>query len=136
MPILILPYRSLTNCIRKDRPAARRIPYSYQKVPDKLLFVNLGVLNTILTLSPFHNYCTSTLQHFEIGFFGFARANAYVERALAFAIGVFCGRIKSLKKLDMRSIQTRPNAIQIIAIYLTNISKNVLHRFVYSQFAI
>lgn len=38
-----------------------------------------------------------------------------------------------LKIVDMLSIQTRPNAIQFLAMHRTNISPNVLQRLVYSQ---
>lgn len=63
--------------------------------------------------------------------FGFARDIAYVARALAFVACVFVIESSLLKIVGMHTIQTRPNLIQIIAIQRTNISPNVLQRFVY-----
>ncbi|XP_065927500.1 uncharacterized protein [Magallana gigas] len=55
-----------------------------------------------------------------------ARALAYVARALAFVACVLVLASSLLKIVDMHTIQTRPNAIQIIAVQRTNISMNVL----------
>lgn len=44
-----------------------------------------------------------------------------------------CGRIKSPKTVDMNTIQTRPYAIQVIAMQRIYIISNVLQRFAYSQ---
>lgn len=54
------------------------------------------------------------LQHFAIGF-GFAQAIAHVKRAVAFVSCVFVAHQVSLK-CGHAHIQTRPNAIQIIAL--------------------
>ena len=65
--------------------------------------------------------------------FSFARAHAYIARCLAVVACVLAVAPSLLKILDMHKIQTRPNAIKIIAMQRTNISTNVLQHFVYSQ---
>lgn len=74
---------------------------------------------------------TSTLQNFAIGFF----LASHTLQELSHLLHVFFCLIASslLKVVDIHTIQTRQNAIQVIAMQRTNISTNSLQRSVYSQ---
>lgn len=58
---------------------------------------------------------------FDWNFFGIAQSIAYVKRDHAFVACVFMVASSLLKIVDMQTIQTRPNAIKIIAMQRTNI---------------
>ena len=58
------------------------------------------------------------------------RAFAYVARCLIFVAYVLVIASSLVKIVDMHTIQTRPTAIQIIAMQHMNISTDVLLRFV------
>lgn len=74
-------------------------------------------------LSPFHNWGTSTFNTLRLEMFGFARALAYVVRALKFVACVSVVASNLFKTKRMHNIQTRRNAIQINALQRTNIER-------------
>lgn len=69
-------------------------------------------------LKTLHNWHGNTLQS---EWFCFARALAYIACVLVLASDL-------LKIVDMHTLQTRPNSIQVIGMQRKNISTNVLQR--------
>ena len=66
-------------------------------------------------------------------YFSFARPVAYVARSLAFVVSVLVLASSRIRKVDMHTIQMRPNAIKIIAMQHTTVRTNVVQRFVCSH---
>lgn len=82
------------------------------------LYLHLSFLQVFLGhwQAPFTIAARALYNTLRSEFFGFARGLSYVARALAYVACVLVLASTLLEIVDMHTIQTRPNAIQIIAV--------------------